>query len=346
MHPHEAAKVLKIPKARDFEEIKRAYKVQSIKFHPDKNSEPQAEQKFKRIGEAFRTLREYAEEGGQFPIPKPDSFRGVHGPSQPPFRQAKPTVDWAQYQKKDRRKARVEVVAPRERRDRSWRKARYKVGNSPSQVGSGGTTGSVQFNTFYEDLNRYLDRVFAGAKPEDIDRELKAKYGPNIHVGDISDILANHKMGQPPIHISYDQSGHRRVDPYSTRSSSRMAPFGSSYTVGAGRVPYGHSYGTTGNPAPQQQYCAPNQTPVPPSAPPPPPIPPQQVELHVHPSIYHNYMAALHNGAQSLSLFGQLVDRSNGGAMMGVHSVTTSEGQQYCNGYPCMVVLNQAIPMS
>lgn len=48
--------ILKVTKESPIEDIKRAYKRLAIKFHPDKNRSPKAEEAFKKIATAYQTL--------------------------------------------------------------------------------------------------------------------------------------------------------------------------------------------------------------------------------------------------------------------------------------------------
>lgn len=48
--------VLGVPKKATLDEIRKAYRKQSLKYHPDKNHAPEAQEKFIQVSEAYAVL--------------------------------------------------------------------------------------------------------------------------------------------------------------------------------------------------------------------------------------------------------------------------------------------------
>ncbi|XP_024127795.1 dnaJ homolog subfamily B member 1a [Oryzias melastigma] len=79
-------KVLGIAKDVSEDEIKKAYRKQALRFHPDKNKSPGAEDKFKEIAEAYDVLsdakkREIYDRYGEEGLKGSDNTTGNSGPS-------------------------------------------------------------------------------------------------------------------------------------------------------------------------------------------------------------------------------------------------------------------------
>ena len=49
-------KTLGIPKGSNEDDIKKAYRRMALRFHPDKNTDANAEDKFKEVAEAYEVL--------------------------------------------------------------------------------------------------------------------------------------------------------------------------------------------------------------------------------------------------------------------------------------------------
>lgn len=67
MNTTEACELLGIPIGASAEDVKKAFKKKAIEFHPDKNKDPGAEEKFKKINEA----NQFLEKNGTTPVQNP-----------------------------------------------------------------------------------------------------------------------------------------------------------------------------------------------------------------------------------------------------------------------------------
>jgi molecular chaperone DnaJ len=78
-------KILEVDQKASLEEIKKSYRKLAIKYHPDKNKEPEALEKFKQINEAYETLSDKNKRASY----------DLYGSSKSPFKS--PTHDFSDF---------------------------------------------------------------------------------------------------------------------------------------------------------------------------------------------------------------------------------------------------------
>lgn len=72
-------KTLGISKGSNEEEIKKAYRRMALRFHPDKNKDANAEEKFKEIAEAYEVLSDPKKRAVYDQLGEEGELRGLVG---------------------------------------------------------------------------------------------------------------------------------------------------------------------------------------------------------------------------------------------------------------------------
>ena len=71
VNTYQALQTLNVSSESSFDEIKVAYRKLALEFHPDKNTGEQEGIQFKKITEAYHTIKKYYKEGKKSAIPNP-----------------------------------------------------------------------------------------------------------------------------------------------------------------------------------------------------------------------------------------------------------------------------------
>jgi len=73
VNTYQALQTLNVSSESSFDEIKVAYRKLALEFHPDKNTGEQEGIQFKKITEAYQTIKKYYKEGKKATIPNPSN---------------------------------------------------------------------------------------------------------------------------------------------------------------------------------------------------------------------------------------------------------------------------------
>ncbi len=102
MNTYQALKMLNVDSESSFEEIKVAYRKLALEVHPDKNTGEQEGIQFKRITEAYNTIKKYYKEGKKATISNPSNTQNFKRKPQwgaPPGQKPGdiPEEDWGRF---------------------------------------------------------------------------------------------------------------------------------------------------------------------------------------------------------------------------------------------------------
>ncbi|MFQ5440951.1 MAG: DnaJ domain-containing protein [Nitrosopumilaceae archaeon] len=103
MNTYQALRTLKVEPESSFEEIKVAYRKLALEYHPDKNMGEQEGNQFKKITEAYNTIKKHHKEDSKFTIPNPskktETFKRKPQWGAPPGQRPgdTPEEDWGRF---------------------------------------------------------------------------------------------------------------------------------------------------------------------------------------------------------------------------------------------------------
>ena len=78
--------ILGVSKDATAKEIQKAFQLKARKLHPDINKEPDAEEKFKEVSEAYAVLSDEQKRARYDAMRSGNPFAGAQGPSASPYR--------------------------------------------------------------------------------------------------------------------------------------------------------------------------------------------------------------------------------------------------------------------
>jgi ferredoxin len=102
VNTYQALKMLNVDSESSFEDIKVAYRKLALEFHPDKNTGEQEGIQFKKITEAYNTIKKYYQEGKKATISSPSNTQNFKRKPQwgaPPGQKPGdiPEEDWGRF---------------------------------------------------------------------------------------------------------------------------------------------------------------------------------------------------------------------------------------------------------
>lgn len=103
VNTYQALKMLKVDSGSSFEDVKVAYRKLALEYHPDKNTNEQEGNQFKKVTEAYNVIKKHYKEGKKVTISSPskktEDFKRKPQWGVPPRQTPRetPEEDWSRY---------------------------------------------------------------------------------------------------------------------------------------------------------------------------------------------------------------------------------------------------------